>query len=518
MKTNQNDLRLLLLVATVASTLTATGCTTTQKTAAEKSPGVTPTAASSNTTTPVAATATAKAATGNSESAKETSKAVEQAQAKGTAPAVEMAKQQELPQKSARLTGKLPKVKTLGGAVAMPLQPLADKPTVMNLPGSKQKIYYVPSTLDTTTWGYLPNAESKPVMSVPSGSTVVFDTVSHEGILEDQGRDPVKYFSSVGVPRNMILNDAIAIAASDREHDFAKDGPHVVTGPIAVEGAQPGDVLKVEILSIVPRVPYGVVSNRHGKGALVGEFPENAGPKADATAKFPDRYANVSIFTPIRQVNGKWHGIMMNKNGQEVKYAAAPFMGIMGVAPNTTEKVHSVPPAVHGGNIDINDLVAGTTLFLPVFVPGANFYTGDPHMAQGDGEVALTAQEHSLRPTFRLTVLKKGDPQIPNASGSLARPFGESPQYWMPIGLHPDLDEAMKDAVRESIRFLSEKLGMDRATAYAYLSAATDYEVSQVVDRTKGVHALIRKSDFPNVKTSGKQVVKEDDPSSKAKK
>lgn len=433
-------------------------------------------------------------------------------------PAASQAMKQEAPQHSGSLSNATQTVQTLGESVPLPLQPLADKPTAITLPGTQHKVYYVPSTLQTTTWGYLPNASTPPVMSVPSGSTVVFDTLSHEGILEDQGRDPIKYFTSNGVPRDMILNDAVAIASSDRQHDFAKDGPHVVTGPVAIEGAQPGDVLKVEVISIVPRVPYGVVSNRHGKGALAGEFPENAGPQADASPASPERYANVSIFTPIRQIDGKWHGIMKNKAGQEVRYPTAPFMGIMGVAPATTEKVHSVPPAVHGGNLDINDLVAGTTLYLPVFVPGANFYTGDPHMAQGDGEVALTAQEHSLRPTFRLTLLKKGDPQIPSASGSLAKPFAESPQYWMPIGLNPDLDDAMKDAVRESVRFLSEKLGMDRATAYAYLSAATDYEVSQVVDKTKGIHALIRKSDFPNATPGAIQAVKESDPSSEAKK
>lgn len=499
MRTYQNKPRLLLMTAAVLSTLLATGCATADKPAAKSSAPASTAAANPPVTSAAATDAAAKAPA-----------------AQAAPPAAAKAKEQGMPDRSVRFSGQYPPVNTLGRNVPMPLQPLADKPSVLTVPGMKQKIYYVPSSLATTTWGYLPNAASKPVMTVPSGATVVFDTLSHEGILEDQGRDPEKYFASVGVPRNMVLNDAVAIAKSDLEHDFAKDGPHVVTGPIAIEGAQPGDVLKVEILSIVPRVPYGVVSNRHGKGALTGEFPENAGPQKDPTAQYPDRYANVSIFTPIRQINGKWYGIMKNKAGQEVRYPTAPFMGVMGVAPNTTEKVHSVPPNVYGGNLDINDLVAGTTLYLPVFVPGANFYTGDPHMAQGDGEVALTAQEHSLRPTFRITLLKKGDAQIPDASGSLKRPFGESPQYWMPIGLHTDLDDAMKDAVRESIRFLSEKLGMDRATAYAYLSAATDYEVSQVVDRTKGIHALIRKSDFGVA--SGPQVVKEDDPSSKMKK
>lgn len=389
---------------------------------------------------------------------------------------------------------------------AMPLQALADKPGQVVIPGTRNPVYYVPSTTETIKWGYLPNAADKPVLTVPSGATVVFDSVSHEGIIEDQGRDPVKYFGSKGIPANMVLKDAIAITGSSMSHDFAKDGPHIVTGPIAIEGAQPGDVLKVEVLSIVPRVPYGVISNRHGKGALVGEFPETGKPDPAASAAHPHLYHNVSIFTPIRpNKKGGWDAVMKSKSGKEVVFETAPFMGIMGVAPNTTDPVHSVPPGLFGGNMDINDLGAGSTVYLPVFVPGANFYTGDPHMAQGDGEVALTALEHSLRPTFRITVLKKGDARIPSASGSLERPFGETKEFWIAIGLNPDLDDAMKDAVRESIRFITEKLDMDRATAYAYLSGATDYQVSQVVDRTKGIHAMIRKSDFAQASDFGKK-------------
>ena len=335
------------------------------------------------------------------------------------------------------------------------------------------------------------------MLSVPSGATVMFDTVSHEGILEDQGRDPVRYFGSHGVPPSMVLKDAIAITASSLPHDFAKDGPHIVTGPIAIEGAEPGDVLKVEVLSVVPRVPYGVISNRHGKGALPGEFPQTPRPEPDASAAEPHKFHNVSVFTPIRRNrHGQWEGVMKNAHGDEVRFPTSPFMGVMGVAAATEEPVHSVPPGIFGGNMDVKDLGAGTVVYLPVFVPGANFYTGDPHMAQANGEVALTALEHSMRATFRLTLLKKGDARIPSASGSLEKPFGETPKYWVAIGLNPDLDEAMKDAVREAIRFLHEKLGMDRAVALAYLSAATDFNVSQVVDRTKGIHALIRKSDF----------------------
>ncbi len=379
----------------------------------------------------------------------------------------------------------------------MPLQPLADKPGLITMNGLGGKVFYVPSTLSTIKWGYLPNAIDTPVLTVPSGATVVFDTVSHEGILEDQGRNPVQYFGSQGVPSRMVLNDAIAITQSNLPHDFIKDGPHIVTGPVAIQGAEPGDVLKVDILAVTPRVPYGVISNRHGKGALPGEFPEGAKPEADASASDPSKFHNVSVFTPIRRTaRGQWEGVLKNQHGAEVTFPTAPFMGVMGVAADTNELVHSVPPGVFGGNMDVKDLGAGTTVYLPVFVSGANFYTGDPHMSQGNGEVALTALEHSMRATFRFTLLKKGDARIPSSSGTLVKPFGETKEYWIAIGLHPDLNEAMKDAVRESVRFLSEVLGMDRAVAYAYLSAATDFNVSQVVDRTKGIHSLIRKSDF----------------------
>lgn len=389
----------------------------------------------------------------------------------------------------------------VGSATAMPLQPLAERPGKLSVPGVRGKVWYVPSTLNTIKWGYLPNQLDAPVLQVPSGAMVVFDTVSHEGLLEDQGRNALNYFSSKGVAPNMVLNDAIAITRSSLPHDFVKDGPHIVTGPIAIQGAQPGDVLKVEILAVTPRVPYGVISNRHGKGALPGEMPEGPPPESDASAAQPEKFHNVSVFTPIRKDrHGRWIGVMKNMQGKEVTFATAPFMGVMGVAAATDQPVHSVPPGVYGGNMDVKDLGAGTTVYLPVFVEGANFYTGDPHMVQANGEVALTALEHSMRATFRFTLLKQGDPRIPSASGSLEKPFGETRDYWIAIGLNPDLDEAMKDAVREALRFLTEKLGMDRAVAYAYLSAATDFNVSQVVDRTKGIHALIRKRDFSKIK------------------
>ena len=373
------------------------------------------------------------------------------------------------------------------------LQPLSDKP----VSGASVKLksdYYVPITPDSIRWGYLPDNAAKPIISIKSGSTVTFDTLSHEGILEDQGRDPAKYFASFGVPADQVLNDGKAITASSLTHDFAKDGPHIVIGPVAIEGAQPGDVLKVEMISLVPRVPYGMVSNRHGKGALPGEFPENSGPQAGASAEKPELYNNVSKFVPIKQVDGKWYGILKTAKG-EAHIPVAPFMGTMGVAPNVAGKPNSIPPGDYGGNLDIHYLTAGATLYIPVQVAGGMFFLADPHFAQGNGEVSLTAIEGSLRTTLKLSILKAGDAAIPNG-GKQPVPFAETPDYWIAIGLDPDLNEAMKKSTREAIRFLSEKMGMDRATAFAYLSAAADFEVSQVVDRTKGIHALIRKKDF----------------------
>jgi len=375
------------------------------------------------------------------------------------------------------------------------LQPLGDKPMQTTKGGLPAGGYYVPTTPQTARWGHLPNADAKPVLSVPSGSVVTFDTVSHEGILEDQGKDPVKYFAQFGVKPEQVLNDAQAIAASKLEHDFVKDGPHVITGPVEIAGAKAGDVLMVEMLALQPRVPYGVISNRHGKGALPGEFPENKGPQPGADAAHPQLYANVSIFTPIRRIGDKWYGIVKDKSGREARIPLRPFNGTMGVAVNTKDKPNSVPPGEYAGNLDVNELAVGAILYIPIQVDGALFYAGDPHFVQGDGEVALTAIEGSLRSTYRLTVLKPGDARLP-MKAPMKNPFAETAQYWIPIGLHTDLNEAMKDATRQAIEFLNTKLEMDRATALAYLSAGADFQVTQVVDRVKDVNAMIRKSDF----------------------
>jgi acetamidase/formamidase len=383
--------------------------------------------------------------------------------------------------------------------------------------------HYLPSLPDQVRWGYVPSTDAAPSLRMRSGETVTVDAVSHEGILEDQGRDPVAFFASHGVPATGVLTDAIAIAADYRRttRNFDHDGPHVVTGPIHVDGAVPGDVLKVEMLSFLPRVPYGVVSSRHGKGALF-RAPDGSAPAGITLAEImppiatdgrgtgvPTKYGDVSIFTPVTTTRGGAVGVLPRGAGKQVRFPLRPFMGMTGVAFATSADLtdpilNSIPPTLGAGNIDINLFTVGSTLYLPVFAEGALFYTGDPHLAMGGGEVALTAMEGSVRATFRLTVCKPGAGDAPSVA--FHYPFGETEDVWIPIGLSDpdgaqqgqvnDLNIAMRRAVVNALDFLQNDLGMDRAVAYAYLSAAADFGVSQVVDRTTGTHGAIQKSHF----------------------
>ena len=337
---------------------------------------------------------------------------------------------------------------------------------------------YLPADVDAVFWGRLPCATDAPVLTVAPGAEVTIDTLSHEGVLEDQGRDPRRFFASHGATD--VLDDAVALAASATAHDPGVDGPHVVSRPIAVEGARVGDLLEVTVLETLPRVPYGVISNRHRRGALPGEMPVGV--------------ETVSVFAQVS--DDGTHGLLPLVEGgpRTVAFPLAPFLGIMGVAVAGDRRPHSVPPGAHGGNLDINLLTVGSTLYLPVQVDGGLFYVGDPHFAQGDGEVALTAMEASLRATVRLDVVARED--AVRRFGELAGPLAETADHLVPTGLDEDLDVAVQNCVRAALALLEARYGMERHLAYAYLSAATDFDISQVVDVVKGVHARIRKSDF----------------------
>jgi acetamidase/formamidase len=341
---------------------------------------------------------------------------------------------------------------------------------------------YLPSTPDHVRWGRLPCATDESVITLDSGDELVVDTISHEGILEDQGRDPLAYFGAHGVEREDVLTDAVALAASDHPRTWGVDGPHVTTGPIAVRGARVGDLLAIRVLETVPRVPYGVISNRHGRGALPGEYPLEG-----------DVF---SVFATVGERGGVPVGRLPLTPGgaREVAFDLHPFLGIMGVAVAGDVRPHTVPPGPHGGNIDIKLLTAGSTLYLPVQADGALAYVGDPHFAQGDGEVALTAMEASLRVRLGFDVVAREDALA--SLGELVGPLAETREFLVPTGMDEDLDVAVQNCVRAAIALLQARFGMDPRHAYAYLSAATDFDISQVVDLVKGVHARIRKSDF----------------------
>lgn len=301
-------------------------------------------------------------------------------------------------------------------------------------------------------WGYY-DARVKPVLKVASGDRVRVETMIARGI---------ERLRLAGVPDEDIPESLKVVerAVTDRG-----PGLHPLTGPIYVEGAEPGDVLEARILGFEFLHPYGAGGFIPEAGALPDEFPY---------AKFRLVRFNVAAgtaeFTP---------GVTLR---------LAPFFGSIGVAPPAIlGRVSSGPPGSHTGNLDNKELVAGSTLYLPVHVPGALVSMGDGHALQGDGEVSLTALETSLRGTVQLTVRK---------GRRLRWPRAETPTHFITMGLHPDLDEAARLATREMIDYLTTEKGLSREDAYVLCSLAADLHVTQIVDGTKGVHAMIAKSIF----------------------
>ncbi len=354
--------------------------------------------------------------------------------------------------------------------------------------------HYLPSTPETVMWGRLPTADTRPVLSVESGGTVTVDTVSQEGILDDQGRDPDAFFGRFGVPASEVLDDARMIASSGIPHRFGVDSPHLVTGPVFVRGAEPGDVLRVDVVSLHPRARYGVVSTRHGAGPLAGEFPENDPPGPDANARNWAAFRTASSFCAVERRRGRLFGTLEAPKGRKVRFPLSPFMGIMSVAVDGPGPLRSASVGTHGGALDCGELGVDSHLFLPVRVAGALFAVGDPHYSLGEGKVAAVGLEGPLRATFRLTVLK--EPAARAALGTLREPFVETDTHWVPLGAHADLTDAIRQTTRSAVLFLSSRLGMDRAAAFAYLSAAAAFGIGRSGSDLQTVYCRIRRADF----------------------
>jgi acetamidase/formamidase len=318
--------------------------------------------------------------------------------------------------------------------------------------GSAGTFYQLKPTPKTITWGYY-DPKTPAVLRIKSGDTVEIQTLL--------ASNPER-FESAHIPLDQIEQSMRDIFDQVKEKG---PGTHILTGPIYIEGAEPGDVLEVRIQKIQLAIPYALNAFMPGRGFLPDDYP----------------YAKTKVI-PLDEKR------MVAHFADGIEIPLRPFFGSMGIAPpEVTGRISSNPPWIHAGNIDNKDLVAGTTLFIPIHARGALFEVGDGHAGQGDGEVDVTALETSLIGTFQFVVRKDMHLRWPQA---------ETPTHYITMGMNPDLTEATKIAVREMIDFLVREKHLNRDDAYMLASVAADLHVTQVVDGNNGVHMMIPKGIF----------------------
>ena len=307
----------------------------------------------------------------------------------------------------------------------------------------------ISATPDTVRWGTF-SADYAPVLTIESGDTVTLECVS---VAPD-----VLPPASLGFHIPPAL-EAIHAANPPRQ------GPHILTGPVAVAGAEPGDTLEVRIDTIELGADWGFCAHR----PLAGTLPED----------FPHRFlSHIAVDRAAKTCRLPWGTVL----------PLSPFFGVMGVAPPPAYgAISTKEPREHGGNLDNKEVGAGSTLFLPVWVPGANFSAGDGHGVQGDGEVCVNALEMALNGTFTLVLHKAAE------SAPLRHPRAESPTHYISMGMNEDLDLAMKQALREMIAFITARSNLSPDEAYQFCSLAVDFHVTQTVNGEKGVHGMLRK-------------------------
>ena len=310
------------------------------------------------------------------------------------------------------------------------------------------------ATPKTVVWGNYA-ASNPPVLRIKSGDTVRIETIS---------TGSPSRFEASGVPAKDIPQNMRDIYDQVPQKDRGPGG-HVLTGPVFVEGAEIGDTLEVRIQAIEVTMPFAYNGFRPGSGFLPDDFPQSR------TKIIPlDRARKIAHFS------------------DNIEIPMRPFFGSMGVAPpEANGKINSAPPWIHAGNLDNKELVAGTILYIPVHAAGALFQVGDGHAGQGNGEVDITAMETALTGTFQFIVRK---------DMRLKWPRAETPTHYIVMGLHEDLTEATKLAVRESIDFLVTEKHLTRDDAYMLSSVAVDFCTTELVDGNKGVHGMIPKSIF----------------------
>jgi len=315
---------------------------------------------------------------------------------------------------------------------------------------SEEKIHVLKASPTTVHRGFF-DASLKPVLTIDSGDIVRLWTTTGNP----------RYFESLGVPKEKIPPELFA--AFEGAPGEGRDD-HTLDGPIAVRGAEIGDTVEMRIRSIELWLPIAAMSFRANRGSLPEDFPYSR-----------DR---VFFFDPAQKAIEFAPGVVV---------PTKTFWGVIGVAPPPSMgRVPSGPPNVFGGNMDNHDLQQGTSLFLPVHARGALIF-GDGHAVQGDGEVGMSAVETSLKGEIQI-VLHKGM--------RITWPRAETPTHYMTIGLHEDLNQAAKIATREMINFVVATKGLPRDDVLMLLSAAMDLHVTEIVDGTKGVHAMLPKAIF----------------------
>jgi acetamidase/formamidase len=320
-------------------------------------------------------------------------------------------------------------------------------------PAHPAKTYRLEATPSTVVYGYY-WSDAKPALHIDSGDIIDVDTLL---------TNTPAGLAKAGVPDQKI-QPTLKTIVDELTGDRKGPGGHILTGPVYVEGAEPGDVLEVKILSIMLAIDYGY-------NGCKGFMPENCEPDTPIKILNLDRSRMTTEFAP---------GILLSLH---------PFFGSMGVAPAPElGRVSSNPPGRHAGNLDNRELVAGTTLYIPIFARGALFEVGDGHAAQGDGEVDQTAIETSLRGRLQLTVRK---------DMKLTWPRAETATDYISMATDPDLTVATKAAIQEMIDFLAQQRKLTKHQAYQLVSLAGNVAITQLVDKPNyGVHVRLPKSIF----------------------
>lgn len=333
---------------------------------------------------------------------------------------------------------------------------------------------------ETCFWGYF-DRDLAPVLEVESGDIIDIEAITHHS----------------GDAPDLLMDDGIKSIWAGIDEASRGPGVHIMTGPIAVRGAEPGDTLLVRILDMAPRMPYG--SNCAANWGLLYDIFEKEritiyelngdssnGFTATASPLFGFDFTALEIYNQPGVISPP-DADAREPFSLPVQVPVRPHFGVMGVAPAESGRISSVPPGVFGGNVDNWRLGPGAAMAYPVFAPGGGLYVGDPHFAQGDGEICGTAIEASINGRIQVFVIK---------DVGVSAPVLENDREWVTHGFGDTLDQAMRQAAEQMLWLLTDRVGLDSDDAYSLCSVAMDLGVTQVVDRTLGCHASINKSIF----------------------